>query len=684
MDRAVSAVLCVACTISLVSATAAKGELNVSPVQKVLSLLDDMAGKVEADLKASSHNFELSAKACGDDAVDKEHAIADSKSEIEELSAAVQAGQASSVELDTEIQDLASQISENEAELSTTAEVRKKERAEFEASEKELVETVDALAKAEATLKRGTSFAQISKAQQAEIRRVIKGFGMVVEGAWVSHAQKRSLKSFLQQHEDDDDDGEDDSALEDGGSIIDTIAGMLEKAEGQLSDLRKAEAEGLHEFQMLSMGTNNQLESLKSDLAESKGKKQVVLESVAQNQKDLSMETKSLEEMQSLLKELKRDCQSKAVDFESETKDGNAELEALKKAKAILSKKFAPPSFLQLSSRVQVHAQLRSKTRSKSWYSAEDGDTRKEEALRALHSLGERLHSTALLSLAQRAAADPFAKVRAMIEEMVAKLLSEAAEEADQKAFCDKEIGESKSSQADKQQKFNTVDARIGRLNARETRLAEDIAKIAAEVADIDTAMREATEVRTQAKAAFKVAAKDFAESQEACSSAITELREYYEGGASFLQTRAKTRSRSASAEDLDASDQDSLEGGEGIIGMLEVAESDFATMLAEAKAMEEKEQDDYEKLVADNRVLKATKLAEGKAKESDQKATRSSVHEFSQDREGLAQELSAVDDYLSKLKPQCETVVPTYAEIKARREKEIEGLKEALEVLDG
>merc|ERR1719460_3571180 len=278
-----------------------------------------------------------------------------------------------------------------------------KERAEFEASEKELVETVDALAKAEATLKKGTSFAQISKPQQAEIRRVLKGFGMVVEGAWVLHAQKRSLKSFLQQHEDDDDDGEDDSALDDGGSIIDTIAGMLEKAEGQLSDLRKAEAEGLHEFQMLSMGTNNQLESLKSDLAESKGKKQVALESVAQNQKDLAMETKSLEEMQTLLKELKRDCQSKAEDFEAETKDSNAELEALKKAKAILSKKFAPSSFLQLSSRVQVHARLRSKTRSRSWYSAEDGDTRKEEALRALHSLGERLHSTALLSLAQKA-----------------------------------------------------------------------------------------------------------------------------------------------------------------------------------------------------------------------------------------------------------------------------------------
>merc|ERR1719396_227662 len=38
-----------------------------------------------------------------------------------------------------------------------------------------------------------------------------------------------------------------------------------------------------------------------------------------------------------------------------------------------------------------------------------------------------------------------------MIEDMIAKLLQEAAEEATQKAFCDKEIGESKASKDEKQ-----------------------------------------------------------------------------------------------------------------------------------------------------------------------------------------------------------------------------------------
>lgn len=688
MNHKLHAVLCLACRMLVLDATSAKGEMNASPVQKVLLLLDDMAAKVEADLKASAHSFDLSAKACSDDATEKEHAIEDSTGEVEELKAAIESGQATTVELDTEIQDLAGQISENEAELASAEEQRKKERAEFEASEKELVETVDSLARAEATLKKSSSFAQMSSEQKSEIQRVLKGFGLVIEGAWISHAQRESLKSFLQQHDDEDEDDGlslgDDSLAGNGEGIIETIANMLEKAEGQLSDLRKAEMEGLHEFQMMSTGTQNELETLKKDIAESKGKKQVALQSVAQNQKDLATETKSLAETQSLLKDLKHDCQSTAVDYETNTKDSKDELEALGKAKAILSKKFTPASLLQLSSKTQVRSHLRSRSRAGSWYIAQEDATRKAEALDALHSLGDRIHSSALVSLARRAAEDPFPKVRAMIEEMIAKLLAEAAEETEQKAFCDKEIGESKTSQADKQQKFSTVEARIGRLNSREARLSDQIAKISAEIADIDSAVQEATEVRAQAKAAFKVAAKDFSESQEACSTAITVLREYYEGPASFLQTRARTRSLSSFSEDADATNQDGLEGGEGIISLLELAESDFATMLAKAKATEQKEQDDFERLVAENRVLKATKLAEGKAKASDQKAARSSLDDFSQDRDGLMQELNAVDDYLAKLKPQCETRAPTYVEMKARREKEIQGLKDALQVLDG
>merc|ERR1719450_1188015 len=93
---------------------------------------------------------------------------------------------------------------------------------------------------------------------------------------------------------------------------------------------------------------------------------------------------------------------------------------------------------------------------------------------------------------------------------------------------------------------------------------------------------------------------------------------------------------------------------------------------------------DAFNKNSADTRVLKATKLAELKAKESEIKGLQATLDNQAQDKEGVTSELQAVNEYLDRLKPQCETKAPSYEEQKARREQEIEGLKNALAILDG
>ena len=51
-------------------------------------------------------------------------------------------------------------------------------------------------------------------------------------------------------------------------------------------------------------------------------------------------------------------------------------------------------------------------------------------AYKSIEQLGQRLHKTALIALAYRAASDPFASIRGMVEDMIAKRFHEAAEEA--------------------------------------------------------------------------------------------------------------------------------------------------------------------------------------------------------------------------------------------------------------
>merc|ERR1719197_515792 len=202
-------------------------------------------------------------------------------------------------------------------------------------------------------------------------------------------------------------------------------------------------------------------------------------------------------------------------------------------------------------------------------------------------------------------------------------------------------------------------------------RESEEITKLSKEVAESDAALAEATTIRQKEKSTFLAVEKDLSESEEACNAAMEVLREYYEG-ASLIQTGAKAKA-SADAEG----------DGSGILGVLEVAASDFATGLAEARAVETEAKSQFDKLVQESKMLKATKTMEIKGKQSEVGSLKTTITDLGSDKEAISGELDAVLAYLDKLKPQCETKVPTYAERKAAREQEIEGLKTALEILE-
>jgi chromosome segregation ATPase len=302
---------------------------------------------------------------------------------------------------------------------------------------------------------------------------------------------------------------------------------------------------------------------------------------------------------------------------------------------------------------------------SKSSANSKDDDA-KTRALAAIERLGHQFHSTALISLAYRASSDPFGKVRGMVEDMIAKLQSEAAKEATQKAFCDEEMGKSTASKDEKEEKLEKTNSRIEKAESGIAKLSEAVGTLSSEISEIDSVTSEATKLRQSESAAFRVAEKDFSESQEACAQAIEVLREYYEGAAAVLVQV----------------DAHSSRDGSGIIGLLEVAESDFAKMLADARTAEDAANSEFKKLSQENKLAKATKEAERKGKESEVKSLKTVLSSGNEDKEGISTELDAVLQYLAELKPQCETKAPSYAEKKAKRDAEIAGLKDALNIL--
>ena len=82
--------------------------------------------------------------------------------------------------------------------------------------------------------------------------------------------------------------------------------------------------------------------------------------------------------------------------------------------------------------------------------------------------------------------------------------------------------------------------------------------------------------------------------------------------------------------------------------------------------------------------MTKTTKLGDAKGKKNEVKQLEVALDNYKENKATTSEELDAVLMYLDKLKPQCESKVMSYAEKKAKREQEIEGLKEALTILSG
>merc|ERR1719201_2737581 len=560
------------------------------------------------------------------------------------------------------IDELTTKISTSEKELADAKGIRKEEHDVFLASEKELVDTVDSLERALTVLKKNLGLLQSGNYANI-LGTVANSLKKVVDASWVNSHQKKVVEALLQANSQDSDEDLQPQATEvayesASGGILDTLADMQEKAEASLSSTRKDEMEAAHAFALLKQGLEDEIKVAKKQLSQATQTRSTTEEeqhsaetSLAETQETLAADTKYLEE-------LKQSCGTKATEWAARQKQAGEETAAIQKAKDILSE--GVKVFLQTSARLTTRKLKLG------------GDDTRSQVVGILRRVSKGAHSYKLMQLVASAQSDPFGKIRGIIEEMIAKLTKEAAEEADQKSFCDEEISESKAKQADLSGKLDKTTARIAKAEADKAKLQEEIKLLENELAEMDAGQAEATKTRQEEHEEYLKSSKDFKDSAAAVAKAIDVLSEYY-NSASFVQVAARQAPALGGAKS---------DVGSTIVSVLEVAESDFTSLLTEAEADESSAVEAYEKLTQENAVTKATKNGAVKAKSSEVKQLEVALGNYKENKATTTDELDAVLAYLDKLKPQCETKVMSYGERKAKREQEIAGLKEALTIL--
>merc|ERR1719210_574487 len=121
------------------------------------------------------------------------------------------------------------------------------------------------------------------------------------------------------------------------GGILETLQGLLDKAEAQLDKARKTETAATHNFEMLKQSLEDEIKFASADMAKAKKGIAQSAEAKAAAEGDLDVTSKSLKGDTDSLADLHQTCMTKAQDFEAETTSRGEELKALGVAKKALS-----------------------------------------------------------------------------------------------------------------------------------------------------------------------------------------------------------------------------------------------------------------------------------------------------------------------------------------------------------
>jgi len=643
---------------------------DVTPVQKVVQLLQGMLNKAKAAKHDEQVQFAAYKQFCDDTTVEKTRAIKEANERIEILKADIQKYTADAAMLTKEIAGHDEDIAVWTGDKKAATKVRQIEKADYDALHQDYSESVSALERAIAILKK-----QAHDRPQAAMVQVsaLKQLSLVPVDA------KKAIDAFLAQ---DPQEGLAVSAPEAYGyefqshGIIEMLEKLLDKFIAERTTLEKEEMNTKHAFDMLMQDLTAQIAQAQQDRDEKAETKAKKLQAKAEAKGDLAETTATRDADQKYLDDLTATCTQKAADFESRQTLRAEELVAIEKAIEIISSSEVSgaadtylPTLAQVkkSSMAQMQADLTTATRT--------------NLLNYLRQQSRKLNSRVLSSLAEHVQDDPFRKVKKMIKDLLVRLMEEANEEAEHKGWCDTELSTNEQTRKEKTEAVETLHAEIDQLEASIQKLTEDITALTEAVAALDAAMAKATKLRQEEKAKNEQTMADAAAAQTAVAQALTVLKEFY---AKAGDATALLQQQPVAPEIFNKAYKGLQAENGGVVGMLEVIESDFARLEAETKADEVTAQKEYDTFMTDSKVDKAAKVKDIEHKTAKRQDENQALTVKREDLEGTQKELDAALAYFDKLKPSCVDAGVSYEDRVGRRQEEIESLQEALKILNG
>jgi hypothetical protein len=560
--------------------------------------------------------------------------------------------------LSSKIDDSGADIAEDEKELAAATKIRGQEFEDFQSEEKELTEVSDSLSRAIVTIEREMAAGGASMMQLKSANSLTEVFKVMVQASAMNTADAQKLTAFAQSSSDDDDSelGAPAGAVYEShsGGIVDVLGGLRDQANEQLDKIRKAEMGAKFAYDQSKQSLEDAIKYANEDLSEAKKGLSASRETQATAQGDLDVTQKDLAEDQGTLAGLHQTCMARAQDFETQTTSRSEELKGLAAAKEAVGQ-------------IQLRGNL-------ALLQISDEDEPVKKAVHHLKDLARKHKDEALAQLASRMAStaalssglDVFTKIKANIEDSIAKLEEEQAADATQTAYCNKQLAEAKEKVVAKEAKIEKHTTKIDKRTSSSKRVKEEVAVLQKELATMTKEKLDMDNLRQKEKADYEFNKAETSQSLKEIKFALKVLRDFY---GTYMKEHEGFSSQDGTAD--------------GLIAMLETVESEFSKSLFEMTAVEDAAVAEYDQAVKTFDTAKVIKENGIKYKTKEYIDLDKAAGEETTDREGTQAELDANNEALAKLQDMCIAKPDTYSARKQRREAEIAGLKESLADLE-
>jgi len=692
--------------------------IRITPVEQVIKLLTDMKAEVAKTGAAEGKTYAQFACFCQDATMETSKSIMKEKDNVHTFAAGFEE---KSAEVTTKQNELKKEIDKKvrlEGELKDTKSSLAKGTADYDEKDADLSKAISSLERAIKTLESSQPSAGLVSIGQSikKSLALAEALKLVDEGPTWS-----SVTALLQQGS-----GVDPSDPEykfHSQGIID----ILKKLEAEFTG-KKADADS--EWAKTKSNLENTIDSLTKEL-ELNGKIRDSLKididnkifEAAHLRAQLLVASAQLQDDESYMRKTTEMCEARAKDWDQRTQMRAGELDALAKALEIMTDRVKAAdesankrALMLVQGRVQLPAQKSSNHSSVQPDNASvrayasnvtvanatpkqdiaiknklvsflqqhaiktTGKGRTELALDVLRKESSRIHSVALSMLVMHVAADPFAKVKTMIQNLIERLIEEATQEATKKGFCDKALADAEQERDFQFAEVKKLSASVQTLEAKKGALELEIDDLKDSVASLDSALTEAVKVRADDKQDNLGTIKTAKEGLKAVQEAITVLQDFYRQAA---RAKVLLQKRDAPVPGFSGAYKGNQAGSKGVIGLLEVIKSDFERTIKTTSQAEEEDSTEHAEFAADTSSQISRKSLKKQLDDEDLAKTNDNL---ASDKADMKSHMDLVDQALKELQKHqhmCVDHGQTYEERKKKREEEMAALKKALCQLD-